>query len=291
MALHNLSGPDNATFAFHGREGISRCGMCGGSLNKMADPLAGVKIRRRKYDVSYTYDGLCIVSKRFKDVWESNGLTGAEFKALPDDQGYYALWSQNIVEYDPDAAGAQFEERCNACGRHKGVTCGRICLKAGSFVPDRGLAQTDLWFADVYNDGMNPILLCGDGAKNVLCETNLKGLYFTDEEPPVTIPEAIWNKALPTLKETSRGEKQLPPRIFLRLRSGSVIGDVEVNWRREVLQEGIPADPDHTPEYDFDAEMDQEWLEYETDDIVGVGVTLRSFLGLKKKVIWFNAAD
>ena len=300
MGFHEMSGPDNGTFAFDGRPEVATCDVCKGVLDKMRESLRGVRIHRRKYDVSNTYDGACIVTERFKQICESNRLTGAVLRQLPDDPGYYVLWSDVVVEYDPEEAGSRLGERCGKCGKLKWATSGRCALKPGSVVLDLGFAQTDLWFAGIGGyDERCPTILCGDGAAKVLREAKLKGLEFPDEVPPVRIPEAIWSQALPTLKKAasktkakvrgpSAGLVSPPPRVSLRLRSGAVITDVEVNWRREILHEGFPSDPRHTPEYDFDAEMDQGFLEYEAEDIVGIAITLRSFLGLKKQVFWFG---
>ena len=300
MGFHVLSGPDNGTFAFDGRPEVATCDLCKGVLDKVRESLRGVRIHRRKYDVSGTYDGAHIVTERFKQVCESNRLTGTVFRQLPDDPGFYVLWSDIVVEYDPEEAGSRLGERCGKCGKPQWATMGRCALKPGNAVPDLGFVQTDLWFAGISGyDERCPLILCGDGTAKILREAKLKGLEFTGEVPPVRIPQVLWSQALPTLKKAASKSKAKvryssdglvppPPRVRLRLRSGAVMKNVEVNWKREILYQGFPSDPKHTPEYDFDAEMDQGFLNYEAEDIVGIEVNLRSFWGLKKQVFRFG---
>lgn len=312
MGFHVLCGNDNWTFAFDGGPGqVATCSNCKGVLGKDTRSLAGIRIRRRKYDISFTYDGACVVTEKFKTCCEASNFTGAQFRPLPDDPGFYILWPAEVVQIDAEAEGMQFEERCDECGRHKGVYCGTVRLKSGSVVPAKGFAATDLWFAGISSyDERGPMLLCGDEAAKILLGAGLKGLWFADEEVPLAIPAPLLAQALPMLRQAARRVKARPrrhwdgknwsviqptssfelepPIVHVRLRSGSVIGEVVIDWTGVLSCEGRPTDLDHTPEYEFDGEIDEEGLDYESEDIVAIGVPVRYFLGLRRRLAWFE---
>ncbi len=283
MGFHELSGADNGTFAFDGREDLKRCELCGGSFDKDKAPLNGVKIRkRRQCDISYTHDGLLVVSERFREVCRSNGLTGAIFRPLPDDPGFYGLWSDVIVQFDCEAGKAEFGERCPKCERYKEVIMARISLKDDRVVPDHGFAQTDLWFAYVGNDGQRPLILCGDGAHDILQAANLKGLGFVDEEEGtgVFVPRGLWARVLPRLQKMARRRTKAkgflpPPMASLRLRSGRVVDDVFLDWSGEVVDGNTPDWPEDGPDF-------------KSEDIVAIGTPTIFFPVFWSPRKWFE---
>ena len=124
MGFHQFCGNDNWTFAFEGRPEVRTCSACGGVLAKEKEALPGVKVRRRKFDISFTYDGACIVTEKFKAVCESHRFTGTVFRPLPDDPGFYVLWSDRTVEFDPAGGkNTSFGFICSmgfACFHNKG---------------------------------------------------------------------------------------------------------------------------------------------------------------------------
>jgi hypothetical protein len=270
MPFHKLTADYNGTYAFCGRQGVARCDVCGGVLDKQKDSLAGVRIRKRRdRDFSFTYDHVCVVSQRFRDVCESNGLTGTVFVQFPDDPGFYAFWSDTVVEYDWEAAGSEFLELCPRCGKYVQITTGKYTLKPGSEVPEDGFAETDLWFGFINQevDGRGPLILCGDGAAKVLREAKLRGLEFVEEERTgVIVPSGLWSKALPRLQKLARRRSKsktpgfLPePIVSLRLRSGRVVDDVVVDWQGEVVT-GLRCD------------WPEEGPDFKSEDIVAIGV-------------------
>lgn len=146
--LYEIVGQDNDTFAFDDRTDVKRCDMCGALLNKFELGLGGVKIRRlRNKDVSQIYDGLCVVSERFKNVCEANALKHTGFRQFPDDPGFYAFLPDYVVKYDESAPGYRAINPCPACGVHEHVCPGEYTLLPGEVVPSDGFARTDLLFA------------------------------------------------------------------------------------------------------------------------------------------------
>lgn len=74
--LHQDLVPDMSGTA---RPGVRRCDACGDLLDKWNEPLSGLVLKKRKYDISKTYDDIAVVSERFRAVFEEGGLAGLSF--------------------------------------------------------------------------------------------------------------------------------------------------------------------------------------------------------------------
>ncbi|MDR2384654.1 MAG: hypothetical protein LBD80_03175, partial [Tannerella sp.] len=55
---------------------------------------------RKQYDVSYTYDGYLIVSKRFKQFCKEKSYQNAVFHSIPQEPDFYFLESSKIIPLD-----------------------------------------------------------------------------------------------------------------------------------------------------------------------------------------------
>ena len=185
----------NDSDAFSDRDDVRRCKDCGQLTAKWKESLVGLKVRkRRNADISVTYDGVVVVSHRFKQVCEQNKLTGAVFLPLPSDPSFFRITSVKIVKFDPVPAKTEFENLCPTCGQYESVTRTKpLTLKKRSVVPDMGFARTDLEFAS--DDEKHPLLLCGVSAGKMLKEAGLRGLEFEafgleQQGPPVSQAKA-----------------------------------------------------------------------------------------------------
>jgi hypothetical protein len=163
--------------------GVRRCAKCGELLAKWDEPLTGLKIKKRQYDISCTYDGVDVVSRRFKEVCDVNELDGLKFIPLPDDPDFFQIQATDTVAFDAEKRKTQFINQCNECGRYESVIGATpVFLKENSSViPDLGFVRTDLEFAS--GDEKSPVLLCGISAGRILKKANLKGLDLTDIRP------------------------------------------------------------------------------------------------------------
>src|SRR5262245_39411995 len=102
-------------FGKHGVPHPATCGTCG----RKTDPgyvSPTFKVKRRRRDISTTYDGYTLVSRRFKEVCDGEHGTGAVFVTLPADQGFFWLRSDRTIAFDAVARGTRFEKPCPACG-------------------------------------------------------------------------------------------------------------------------------------------------------------------------------
>lgn len=157
------------------RSGVRRCEACGELLAKWEEPLVGLVVKKRKYDISVTYDGVVVVSGRFKVAYEQNGLSGLVFRQLPDDPAFFSVQATRVVAFDADRRKTRFTKPCSVCGRFESVIgASPVFLKAGNEIGEREFVRTDLEFAG--GDEKHPLLLCGEAAAKSLCSTKLEGL-------------------------------------------------------------------------------------------------------------------
>jgi hypothetical protein len=157
--------------------GVQRCGTCRELIDKWSAPLAGIVVKKRKYDIAITYDGLVTVSGRFKLSYESARLSGLDFHQLPDDPEFFAITAVRMVRCDSGRRKTDFIDRCPRCGRFESVVGATpVYLKDGTAIGETEFVRTDLEFGS--GDEKHPLLLCGDGAAKALSKAKLKGLDF-----------------------------------------------------------------------------------------------------------------
>jgi len=160
------------------RTGARRCKHCGELLNKWDESLTGLRLVKRRYDISVTYDGVYIASKKFKDVCDEHSLSGLRFIPLPDDPAFYQILATEIVEYDAESPGTRFIKQCLICHRFESVVGATpVLLKNPNTIPTNGFVRTDLEFAS--GDEKSPLLLCGPNAGAVLKRSKLRGIDMT----------------------------------------------------------------------------------------------------------------
>ncbi|MBL8821905.1 MAG: hypothetical protein JNJ77_04900 [Planctomycetia bacterium] len=155
--------------------GIHRCEICGELTSKWEEPLLGLVIKKRKYDISITYDGVLIISQKFKSACSDNNLSGLVFRQLSNDADFFAVQASKTVEFDAERRKTRFIQPCNQCGRYESVVGATpVFLKAGTEIDGREFVRTDLEFGS--GDQKHPILICGEVAAKALSNANLKGL-------------------------------------------------------------------------------------------------------------------
>jgi hypothetical protein len=155
--------------------GVRRCQVCGELLNKWDEPLTGLVVRTRRYDVSLTYDGIVVVSPIFRSVYSDSSLHGLTFRALPDDPEFEALQCDQVVEFDGARRKTRFVKQCSTCGRFESVVGATpVFLRPGCVIGESQFVRTDLEFGS--GDEKHPLLLCGSLAADVLRKSKLKGL-------------------------------------------------------------------------------------------------------------------
>lgn len=98
-----------------GREGLphpATCTVCGGKIDAgYVNPQYRVKKRRR--DLTATYDGYLLASARLCEVLKERGAGAADFVALPADPGYFWLRPTAVLGYSAE----ECLRRCDSCGQ------------------------------------------------------------------------------------------------------------------------------------------------------------------------------
>lgn len=176
--LHQTLFPD---VSGQSRPGLQRCPTCGELLAKWDESLAGIKIKKSQLDVSCTYDGVLIVSAAFKNAYDVNGMTGLNFRRLPDSPSFYDVQATRIVEFDAERRRTRFLNQCASCRRYESaVGATPVYLKPGAVIGAKEFVRTDLEFGT--GDEKHPLILCGQSAGAVLEKAALKGLDLLHAE-------------------------------------------------------------------------------------------------------------
>jgi hypothetical protein len=172
--MFRISSQDNGLYFFRDREDVARCTVCGELLKKWEEDLASVSISKApKYDLSYSYDGVLVATRRVKELIEHEGLTGMSFRPLQRD--LFAARPNDVVAFDAKRRGTRFEEKCEACGSYESVIGATpVLLRAGAVIAPNAFARTDLEFGS--NDEKTPLVLCGDDAARALTKGKLRGV-------------------------------------------------------------------------------------------------------------------
>jgi hypothetical protein len=172
--MFTMYGHDNDISFFEDREDAKRCATCGQLLAKWEEDLSTVRMPRKlKYDVSTSYDGVVVVSARFRELYEAKGMTGLQF--IPLSESAFAIQATRLVQFDAVSRGTRFVDKCDACGQYESVVgAAPAFLTSGADVAEMGFARTDLEFGS--GDEKSPVLICGDSAATALREAKLKGI-------------------------------------------------------------------------------------------------------------------
>lgn len=161
---------------------FARCKVCGQLIDKWDHSFKDLVLKKRNYDISCTYDGVDVVSARFKAICEENNLAGLVFQLLPSDPSFFSIRATKVVSFDAQRRKTRFLNQCTSCGQFKTVVGATpVFLTAGSQVGAAEFARTDLEFAS--GDEKHPLLLCGETAHTILSKYNLRGLEFAKVMP------------------------------------------------------------------------------------------------------------
>lgn len=151
-------------------------------MSKWDEPLSNFVIKKRRLDISITYDGMLIASQRFKSFYDANDLSGLVFRQLPGDRDFSAIHAVKVVEFDAERRKPRFITPCPRCGRFESVVSATpVFLKAGSEVEGTEFVRTDLEFGS--GDQKHPILICGQVAADSLSDAKLNGLDLLPINP------------------------------------------------------------------------------------------------------------
>lgn len=99
-------------FGTVGQPHPATCPACGGKVDSdYINP--GYRVKKRRRDITATYDGYLLVSVRLRKLLQDSGAAEEDFVALPADPDYFWLRPQMALEY----AAAERARRCPSCER------------------------------------------------------------------------------------------------------------------------------------------------------------------------------
>ena len=170
--MYQLTANFNGIDILRGRSDLRNCSGCGGILDKWTIPLHSAEKPRNAFSVSR--DGYWMVSKRFKEVCEQNGLHGAEFKPLPS--RYFALLPTRTIRIEQC-----LEQRTlrPVCDRYREVLVNGPPRLAEGEQPPAPLefARSDVEYGNLARRSFS--IWVGDDGANILRAARLRGLDFS----------------------------------------------------------------------------------------------------------------
>lgn len=98
-------------FGSPGRPHPATCASCGARVDKTFVG-AQFRVKKRRRDITRTYDSYTLVSTRLRDKLLSHGATLEDFRPLPADPAYWWLSPQQVLEF----SAATRRNPCPSCG-------------------------------------------------------------------------------------------------------------------------------------------------------------------------------
>lgn len=176
-----LIGKDNDSFMFDPDDkNLPICKACGYVIDyDYVSPSFEVNIK--KYDMSYTYDGRCIVSQKFKDFCQKNNYSGIEFSSLPNNNSFFQLVVNNIVEVDKERKKYEYDKYCSECNKYESITPGfPVILKDDVNPLKDGFYATDFLAGSC--NGKTRLNIVAPETEKKLKKAKMKGLIFIKVE-------------------------------------------------------------------------------------------------------------
>ena len=132
------------------------------------------RVRRRSYDLSFTFDGYAIASLKFREAVARSGLTGAGFEELPNDEEFVVFIPRAIVGFDAKRRNTRFEVLCSTCGLHSTVAGATPVFLKGT--PPADLCRSDILFGS--GNSRWPLVIASENAKDLIQRERLRGVEF-----------------------------------------------------------------------------------------------------------------
>lgn len=159
---------------------VPRCGKCGYRTDyRYTNP--NYHMRRRTMDFSSTYDGITIVSQRFKEFCMHHSYDNLAFVELPEMPGFFQFYVVgSIIEYE---AGTKVNY-CDACGQYESVV--QPIIKSDKItepLPD-GFYQSDLWLGS--GNEKSPLIIISPATKANLDKEGFKNICLVKIEKQIT---------------------------------------------------------------------------------------------------------
>jgi len=155
---------------------IPKCDKCGYRTDYRYNNL-NFKLKRKTLDFSSTYDGITIVSLKFKEFSIRNGFDNLEFIELPKSPNFFQFYiKDNVIKYE-----ARLKENlCDRCGQFESIIGPSMEVENLQEPLVDGFYQSDLWFAS--GNEKSPITIISPATKEKFVKEKFTNIHFTKVE-------------------------------------------------------------------------------------------------------------
>lgn len=168
-------GQDNQSLMYYKAEGLRTCLECGYKIDfEYVNPK--LRIKKRIYDFSYTFDKCCIVSAKFKKFCEENNYHNIVFFQLPQDPDFYFFIAEEKLSFDFQKAKTVFNKYCNTCKMYNEIGGATPFLKNLNEPLKDGFFRSDLLFGS--GNERSPLIFVGVDTYEKIIRAKLKGFVF-----------------------------------------------------------------------------------------------------------------
>ena len=173
---YRLSGQDNDSTMFDGVSPNATCPKCGCLLDfEVINPLFDLKVR--KFDFSYTYDGHCIVSEKFKRFCDNSGYNNLCFRGFAKTPAFYDFTIRRVVEFDWESRKTRRERYCDLCKRYESVAgADPVFLRNDDCCLDDEFYGTDIFFGS--GNQKHRLIIIGPGVYEALNDQSFCGIHY-----------------------------------------------------------------------------------------------------------------
>ncbi|MBB6521848.1 hypothetical protein [Pseudoteredinibacter isoporae] len=164
--------------SFKSGSNIELCPVCGTVLDCSVGAYChDFEPKIKGFDISYSYEGVLVVSEKFKQVCLELGLGGLSFHSINQKDSLYALSVESVVEFDSITRKTRFVNKCEECGEYESVVGATpVILKEPISESTIEFYRTDLCFGT--GRKKHWLIVVNDATKRELEKYNLKGLRF-----------------------------------------------------------------------------------------------------------------
>lgn len=178
-----ISGYDNDSYMtgccdrlFPEAGNVPKCEKCGYRTDYRYTNL-DFRLKRKTMDFSSTYDGITIVSLKFKEFCLRYGYDNLRFVELPESPGFFQFYVEgNIIEYD----AGESERLCDACGLYESIVQPIIKCNGTTEPLSDGFYQSNLWFGS--GNEKSPLTIISPATKEKLAREKLKNICMNKIE-------------------------------------------------------------------------------------------------------------
>ena len=134
---------------------VPKCNVCGYRTDYRYTN-QNFTLKRKTLDYSSTYDGVTIVSLKFKEFCLRYGYANLEFVPLKKVPNFYQFYIKgNVIEFEAHRK----ENFCSSCEQYESIIGPSVKLENFNQPLNDGFYQSDLWFAS--GNEKSPITIVG----------------------------------------------------------------------------------------------------------------------------------